>query len=182
MTYLPSTVKGQFFKLYMILDVYSRKIVGWEVHHEELGIHASVLIGKACMREQVARDTLVLHADNGGPMKAATMLATLQSLHVTPSFSRPRVSDDNPYSEALFRTLKYAPSYASRPFTDITCARSWVAGFVDWYNSEHRHSGIRFVTPHERHERKRPPTSPIQAASSPLGYRVLPNGSPRCLQ
>ncbi|WP_425611719.1 IS3 family transposase [Xanthomonas cucurbitae] len=153
-TYLPSTVKGQFFKLYMILDVYSRKIVGWEVHHEELAIHASVLIGKACMREQVARDTLVLHADNGGPMKAATMLATLQSLHVTPSFSRPRVSDDNPYSEALFRTLKYAPAYPSRPFTDITCARSWVAGFVDWYNNEHRHSGIRFVTPHERHERR----------------------------
>lgn len=136
----------------MIMDVYSRKIVGWEVHHDELASHASVLMGKACLRERVAKDTLVLHADNGGPMKAATMRATLQSLNVIASFSRPRVSDDNPYSEALFRTLKYTPAYPSKPFADITPARIWGARFVSWYNTEHRHSGIRFVTLRQRHE------------------------------
>lgn len=150
-TYLPTAIKGQFHRLYMAVDIYSRKIVGWEVHYEELADHAADLITRACRREQVARHTLVLHADNGGPMKGATMLATLQRLGVVPSFSRPSVSDDNPYSEALFRTLKYAPAYPAEPFADITAARTWVAHFVAWYNEQHRHSAIRFVTPAERH-------------------------------
>lgn len=150
-SYLPSTVRGQFLRLYLVLDVYSRAIVGWEVHENECASHAAVLISKACLRHQVARHQLVLHSDNGSPMKGATMLATLQKLGVVPSFSRPSVSDDNPYSEALFRTLKYGPSYPSKPFADIAAARQWVQDFVHWYNQEHRHSGIRFVTPAQRH-------------------------------
>jgi len=150
-TYLPSSIKGQFYRLYMILDIYSRKIVGWEVHHDELAVHAAELVKRTCARERVMRNQLVLHADNGGPMKGATMLAMLQSLGVAASFSRPSVSDDNAFSEALFRTLKYTPHYPTKPFDDIAAARDWVQRFVGWYNTEHRHSGIRFVTPAQRH-------------------------------
>ena len=150
-TYLPSSIKGQFWRLYMIVDIYSRAIVGWEVHHEELASHAATLISRACLRHGVRRHQLVLHADNGSPMKGATMLSTLQQLGVLPSFSRPSVSDDNPYSEALFRTLKYTPAYPDKPFATLDDARQWVQRFVHWYNEEHRHSAIKFVTPMQRH-------------------------------
>ena len=150
-TFLASSLRGAFYRLYLVLDVFSRKIVGWEVHENESADHASVLIRKACLVEGIREDGLVLHADNGGPMKGATMLATLQKLGVVPSFSRPSVSDDNPYSESLFRTLKYAPTYPSKPFESIEAARKWVHEFVQWYNNEHRHSAIRYVTPNQRH-------------------------------
>lgn len=150
-TYLPSAIRGQFHRLYLIVDIYSRYIVGWEIHPDELASHAGELVTKACLRERVPRDQLVLHADNGGPMKGATMLATLQKLGVAASFSRPSVSNDNPYSEALFRTLKYTPAYPAQPFETIEQARAWVQRFVTWYNTEHRHSAIHFVTPQQRH-------------------------------
>jgi transposase InsO family protein len=153
-TYLAAAIKGTFYRLYLVMDIYSRKIVGWEVHEEETAAHASVLIRKACLGEGITESGLVLHSDNGSPMKGATMLATLQQLGVMPSFSRPSVSDDNPYSESLFRTLKYTPEYPSRPFASLEQAREWVHAFVRWYNDEHRHSGIRFVTPSERHSGK----------------------------
>lgn len=151
-TFLPTCIKGEFYRLYMVVDVYSRKIVGWEVHLEEASVHASRLIQKACMANGITQDGLVLHSDNGSPMKGATMLATLQRLGVVPSFSRPSVSDDNPYSESLFRTLKYCPGYPNKPFETIDQARQWVLAFVTWYNNEHRHSGIQFVTPAQRHD------------------------------
>lgn len=151
-TYLPTAVRGEFYRLYMVMDIYSRMIVGWEVHREEWAAHASELIHKACLRHHIIRDQLVLHADNGGPMKGATMLATLQKLGVVPSFSRPSVSNDNPYSESLFKTLKYTPAYPDKPFESLEEARAWVQRFVAWYNREHRHSAIRFVTPEQRHE------------------------------
>jgi len=150
-TFLASTIRGAFFRLYLILDIFSRKIVAWEVHENESADHASVLIRRACLAEGIYQDGLVLHADNGGPMKGATMLATLQKLGVVPSFSRPSVSDDNPYSESLFRTLKYTPVFPTKPFESIEAARKWVHAFVKWYNTEHRHSAIRYVTPHQRH-------------------------------
>lgn len=150
-TYLKSATKGMFFYLYLIIDIWSRKIVGWEVHEREDSHYASVLIRTAAMAEEVEPDTLILHSDNGGPMKGATMLATLQRLGIMPSFSRPHVSDDNPYSESLFRTLKYRPEYPDRPFESIEEARDWVKEFVHWYNHEHCHSSIRFVTPAQRH-------------------------------
>lgn len=150
-TYLPTTVKGVFFYLYLVLDVFSRKVVGWQIHHEELSSLASDLMTDICLREKIKRDQVTLHSDNGSPMKGATMLATLQELGVIPSFSRPSVSNDNPYSESIFRTLKYRPDYPEKPFVDIAVARTWVTGFVRWYNDDHCHSGISYVTPAQRH-------------------------------
>jgi putative transposase len=150
-TYLPAGVRGTFWYLYAIIDVWSRKLVGWDVHEVQSDDLAAALVADACMREGVARDQLVLHADNGAAMKGKTMLVKLEQLGVLPSFSRPRVSDDNPFPEALFRTLKYRPGYPERPFTTVEDARAWVCGFVAWYNDDHQHSGIRFVTPSQRH-------------------------------
>ncbi len=150
-TYLKTDVKGIFLYLYMIMDVWSRKIVAAKVFEEECMEHSSILFAQACMRHGVEEDQLVLHSDNGSPMKGSTMLATLHTLGVIPSFSRPRVSNDNPFSESLFRTMKYRPEYPSKPFSSIEGAQLWVDGFVDWYNSEHLHSSIRFVTPDDRH-------------------------------
>jgi putative transposase len=150
-TYLPSVVRGKFFYCYTIIDLFSRKIVGRAVHDSESAMHAAVLIAVACAMEGVQRDQLTVHSDNGHPMKGATMLATLQKLGVVPSFSRPGVSDDNPYVESLFRTMKYRPEYPSRSFASLQDAEAWVNRFVLWYNDEHRHSSIGFVTPGQRH-------------------------------
>ena len=150
-TYLATTVKGIFFYLYLIMDVFSRKIVGWEVYENESADQASRVFRKTYLREGIAGDDLVLHSDNGSPMKGATMLATLQRLGVMPSFSRPSVSDDNPYSESLFKTLKYHPGFPNKPFDDLEEARIWVAEFQHWYNEVHRHSALKFVTPGQRH-------------------------------
>jgi transposase InsO family protein len=150
-TYLATTVKGMFFYLYLIMDVFSRKIVGWEVFERECAEHAAAVFHKAHLREGVGADDLVLHSDNGAPMKGATMLATLQRLGVVPSFSRPSVSNDNPFSEALFKTLKYQPDFPARPFDSLATARQWVCGFAHWYNEEHHHSALKFVTPAQRH-------------------------------
>jgi transposase InsO family protein len=150
-TYVKSPINGQFYYLYLVVDVWSRKIVGAAVHDTELAEHASRLITEAARAYAVERASLVLHSDNGGPMKGSTMLATLQRLGIVPSFSRPRVSDDNAYSESLFRTLKYRPEYPRRGFASLAAARDWVDGFVHWYNELHLHSAIRFVTPADRH-------------------------------
>jgi putative transposase len=150
-TYMGTTVKGLFFYLYLIMDVFSRKIVGWEVYAEESADHAAKTLRKAYLREGIAGRLLVLHSDNGSPMKGATMLGTMQNLGVMPSFSRPSVSNDNPYSESLFKTLKYHPGLPEKPFDTLDEARLWVAGFQQWYNEEHQHSAIKFVTPGQRH-------------------------------
>ncbi len=150
-TYLKSSVKGKFYYLYLVVDIFSRMIVGWAIHEEESAELAGNLIVEACLKYGVDPNTLILHSDNGGPMKGATMLATLQWLGIVPSFSRPSVKDDNAFSEALFRTLKYRPEYPSAPFESLEEAQSWVTGFVQWYNFEHCHSGIRFLTPASRH-------------------------------
>lgn len=150
-TYLPTDIKGFFFYLYLILDIYSRKIVGWQVHESECSDLAANLMVDVCHWEGIEPGQVVLHSDNGSPMKGASMLATLQQLGVIPSFSRPSVSNDNPYSEALFKTLKYRPEYPSLPFKTLADAREWIADFVCWYNHEHLHSAIKFVTPAQRH-------------------------------
>ena len=150
-TYLASIIRGSFYRLYLVLDIFSRKIVGWEVHENELAEHASLMIRKACLAEGIHQAGLVLHADNGGPDERRDNAGDATKPGVVPSFSRPSVSDDNPYSESLFRTLKYTPAYPSKPFKNIEAARQWVHGFVQWYNDEHRHSAIRYVTPSQRH-------------------------------
>lgn len=150
-TYLQTSVKGLFFYLYMVVDVWSRKIISAQMFAEESMEHSAMLIARACMLHGVQPKKLVLHADNGGPMKGATMLATLHKLGVVPSFSRPSVSNDNPYSESLFRTMKYRPEYPLKPFENLDQAQAWVDGFVFWYNTQHLHSAIRYVTPDDRH-------------------------------
>lgn len=150
-SYLPSTITGQFFYLYLVEDLYSRYGVAWEVHGSESGEHAAQLLEKAVWREQLHGKKPVLHSDNGSPMKSLTLRAKLESLGVTTSFSRPRVSDDNAYVEAFFRTLKYGPTWPAKGFANLEDARAWVQQFMHWYNHEHQHSKIRFVTPAQRH-------------------------------
>ena len=150
-TYLPTLIHGLYFYLYLFIDVFSRKIVAAQVFEEENGAHANEMLKDLCRREKIALGQIVLHSDNGSPMKGSTMLATMITLGVMASLSRPAVSNDNPYSESLFKTLKYRPAYPLHPFADIAAARSWVSTLVQWYNHEHRHSAIRFVTPGQRH-------------------------------
>jgi transposase InsO family protein len=140
-----------FFYLYLIVDIFSRKIVGWEVHDCESSDLAAVLIRQTVLAEGCLMRPLVLHADNGSPMKGATMKVTMEKLGITASYSRPRVSNDNPFSEALFRTCKYRPEWPSKGFAAKADAQAWVQSFADWYNNEHLHSAIRFVTPSARH-------------------------------
>lgn len=153
-TWLPGPAKGLFYYLYLILDLYSRKIVGWEIWEEESAEYASQLIRRAVLSEQcvVRKNPLVLHSDNGSPMKGSTLLETLYGLGITPSRSRPRVSNDNPYAESVFRTCKYRPEYPAKGFGDRDEARKWALHFVRWYNTEHRHSGLNFLTPNQRHQ------------------------------
>ncbi len=151
---MPSIIRGQFFYLYMVMDLYSRKAVACQVYEYESGDLASDLIADACLREKISKHQITLHSDNGSPMKSATMLAKLQSLGIMPSFSRPSISNDNPFSESLFRTFKYRPEYPEKPFKNLSEAREWADRFVQWYNNKHLHSGIRFVTPVDRHTGK----------------------------
>lgn len=174
-TYLRASVRGTFYYLYLMLDIWSRKVVGWEVHEEESMDLASELAVKASAAEGVKRDALVLHSDNGGPMKGATMLATLQRLGIAASFSRPRVSDDNAICEAIFRTLKYRPGFPRKHFASLEDARRWVADFVAWYNGEHLHSGLRYVTPNDRHEGR----DKAILAQRELVYRAAKKRTPR---
>ena len=150
-TWLNAVIKGQYYKLYLIIDMFSRLIVGHEVWEEEKAEHAEYLIRKATLSQKIAGKPLVLHSDNGSPMKAATFQVTLEKLGVQSSYSRPRVSNDNPYSEALFKTMKYRPKYPFKGFESLEEARKWVEKFVDWYNKTHLHSGINFITPYQRH-------------------------------
>ena len=153
MTYLPATVVGRWFHLYLILDLYSRKVVGWEVHANDSSDHAVHLVRRTALAEGIAALAVkpVLHGDNGSTLKATTVLAMLEWLGVKPSYSRPRVSDDNAYAESLFRTAKYRPEFPVKGFATLEAARQWGAAFVHWYNVDHKHSGIRYVSPQQRH-------------------------------
>ena len=153
MSYLPANVMGRWFHLYLILDIYSRKIVGAEVHDSDDSGHAVHLVRRTALAEGIATMATkpVLHGDNGSTLKATTVLAMLQWLGVKPSYSRPRVSDDNAYAESLFRTAKYRPEFPAKGFASLDEARAWAAHFVHWYNVDHRHSGIRYVSPAQRH-------------------------------
>jgi len=159
---------GMFFHLYLVLDIWSLEITGWEVHDRENGDLAALVIERAVWAEGCVTSPLTLHADNGSPMKAATLCVTLERLGVAASYSRPRVSNDNPFSEALFCTCKYVPSWPERGFDSLEAARAWVADFVRWYNGEHRHSAIRFVTP----------TSAIASRTAPSCTSAMPSIRP----
>jgi len=150
-TYCASQVRGQYFYLYMFMDIYSRKLVGYEVYEEENGAYAAAVLQRALLSEQCFNKPVVLHSDNGAPMKSQTLKIKLEELGVLPSYSRPRVSNDNAYAESVFRTLKYRPQWPSSGFKDMAAVRHWVERFVHWYNHEHKHSKIRFVTPQQCH-------------------------------
>lgn len=154
MTYLPTEIAGRWFYLYLILDAFSRKIVGFEVHDTDDSLHATHLVKRTALAEGVhaMADKPVLHGDNGATFKATTVLAMLHWLGIKPSYSRPRVSDDNPFVESLFRTAKYRPEFPSKGFTDLEAARVWASRFAHWYNHAHLHSGIRYVSPADRHD------------------------------
>jgi transposase InsO family protein len=153
LTFLASKVVGQWFYLYLILDVYSRKIVGFEVHETDSSDHAVDLLRRTTLAEGIhtLANKPVLHGDNGATLKATTVLAMIHWLGLKSSYSRPRVSDDNAFVEALFRTAKYRPQYPATGFASLQDARDWASRFVAWYNHEHRHSAIRYVSPAERH-------------------------------
>lgn len=152
-TWLPGPAKGIYFYLYLILDLFSRKVIAWEIWPEESAENASILVRRGVLSEQcvLSGQPLVLHSDNGSPMKGASLLETLYALGITPSKSRPRVSNDNPYVESIFRTCKYRPEYPYKGFATLSEAREWVQKFAKWYNFEHRHSGLNYVTPNQRH-------------------------------
>lgn len=151
-TDLPATTRGVFYYLYLFMDIFSRKIVGWQIYDSESSEQASEVLKDLCHREGIDKDQVILHSDNGAAMKGATLLATLQTLGIMPSLSRPSVSNDNPYSESLFKTLKYRPCYPLNRFESLSKARHWAQQLVSWYNHDHRHSALGFVTPAQRHE------------------------------
>lgn len=152
-TWLPSRVVGMWYYLYVILDLYSRKIVGYEVHEVESADHAAALVRRTAVAERIDESLTkpVLHGDNGAVLKATTVLAMLRWLGISPSYSRPRVSNDNAFAESLFRTIKYHTGYPAKGFESLEHCKEWANRLVGWYNLKHRHSGLRFVTPEQRH-------------------------------
>ena len=154
-TKLRGPVKGVLYYLYTILDIFSRKVVAWTIAERESASVAEQLIRCAIEREGVERDQLTLHADRGGPMIAGDIAELLTGLGVSKSHSRPRVSNDNPYSEAQFKTLKYRPDYPAR-FESIDAARDWCRDFFTWYNHTHYHSGIAYLRPADLHAGRHP--------------------------
>jgi putative transposase len=149
-TKLRGPVKWSYFYLYVLLDIYSRYAVGWLIAERESAALAEFLVAESCRKQGVAADQLTLHADNGGPMRAKSLALLLSDLGVSASPSRPHTSDDNPFSEAQFKTLKYRPDYPDR-FGSLADARAWTRPFFAWYNEEHYHSGLNLLTPASVH-------------------------------
>jgi len=150
-TYLKGPVPGRFLYLYLVMDVFSRRIMGWRLHSEESAARACAFIRQVCRESRVNPSGLILHSDNGRPMRASAMRVTLRRLGVRSSFSRPRVSNDNTFVESLFHTLKGRPDFPERHFASRHAARAWVARFASWYNQEHLHGGLGYVTPDDRY-------------------------------
>ena len=150
-TWMETNVKGKYYKLYTIIDIFSRKIVGWEIWEEENGELAAELMERTVFKEKILNKPLVLHYDNGAPMKSFTFKAKLEKIGVKSSYSRPRVSNDNPYSEAHFKKMKYRYNYPVDGFNSLEDARVWVLEFVTWYNKKHYYSGINYLTPESLH-------------------------------
>ncbi len=149
-TKLKGPEKWNYFHLYVIMDIFSRKTVGWMVADHESATLASKLIDETCQREGISRDQLTLHADRGPSMRSKTVAFLLADMGITKTHSRPYTSNDNPYSESQFRTLKYRPDFPKR-FGSIQDARAFCRSFFDWYNNEHHHRGIGLLTPHQLH-------------------------------
>lgn len=154
-TKLPGPAKWTHFHLYVILDVFSRYVVGWMVAERESSVLAEQLISQTCERQGIVPGTLTLHADRGSSMRSKPVALLLSDLGVTKTHSRPYTSDDNPYSEAQFKTLKYRPGFPQR-FGSVEHARQWAAELVRWYNTEHHHSALGLMTPQAMHDGRAP--------------------------
>ena len=149
-TKLKGPAKWTYFYLYVILDIFSRYVVGWMVAHREQDALAKRLIEETCQKQHIHRGQLIIHADRGSSMKSKAVAHLLSDLGITKTHSRPHVSNDNPYSESQFKTLKYCPAFPVR-FGSIQDSRSFCQGFFPWYNKEHCHSGIGLMTPESVH-------------------------------
>ena len=154
-TKLKGPAAWTYYYLYVILDVYSRCIVGWMVMESENASLAEELIAESCAKQGIEPEQLTLHADRGSAMTSKTVAQLLADLGVTKTHARPHVSNDNPYSEAQFKTMKYRPGFPEQ-FGSLMDARSWMRQFVAWYNHDHRHSGLVLLTPASVHEGKAP--------------------------
>jgi putative transposase len=180
-TALRGPTKGVKYFLYTILDIFSRKVVGWALHESESETHSRRLIRETCKRNGIDPKTLTIHADRGGPMIAGSVAELLNELGVTKSHSRPRVSNDNPFIEAHFKTLKYRPDYPAR-FDSIKQARVWCRKFFSWYNEVHYHSGIGYLRPADLHDgnhaviiERRQATLNAAAAAHPERFNKQPH-------
>jgi putative transposase len=149
-TKLLGPVKWSYFYLYVLLDIFSRYVVGWLVADRESTSLAKVLLGESCQKQRIVPGQLVVHADRGSSMKSEGVALLLANLGVTKTHSRPHVSDDNPFSEAQFKTLKYRPDFPYR-FGCGEDAKAFCRGFFTWYNHEHHHSGLGLLTPYAVH-------------------------------
>lgn len=172
-TRLRGALKWQFFYLYVLMDIFSRYVVGWLVAGAENAGLAHALIDETCQKHGIARDSLTLHSDRGSPMRAKTTAELLVDLGVAASFSRPRVSNDNPFSEAQFKTFKYRPEFPEC-FEGVEHARAHSREFFPWYNNEHYHSGIGFMTPAAIHFGTAPALWQQRAAVLQAAYRAHP--------
>lgn len=173
-TKLKGPAKWTCFHLYVILDIFSRCVVGWLLAPRESAELAEQLIADTVVRHGVAPGTLTLHADRGASMRSKPVAALLVDLEVTKSHSRPHVSDDNPYSESQFKTLKYRPDFPER-FDSIEHARAHCQTFFAWYNTEHRHCGIGYMTPHSVHHGLAPALQATRQATLDAAFHVHPN-------
>jgi putative transposase len=172
-----SKLKGpatwSWFSLYVILDVFSRYVVGWTVQQRESGPIAEALIAQAVEQQRIAPDQLTVHADRGAPMRSKPVAFLLAELGITKTHSRPYTSTDNPYSEAHFKTLKYRPGFPAR-FDSIEHARAFCRAFMGWYNHQHRHSGIGLMTPAAVHYGQAPQLQAARARVLDTAYRAHP--------
>jgi putative transposase len=180
-TKLKGPVKWSYYYLYVILDIFSRYVVGWMVATQESSRLAEVLIAQSCSKQAIEPGDLTLHADRGSSMSSKALALLLADLGVTKSHSRPHVCDDNPYSESQFKTLKYRPEFPAR-FGTIQQARDFCRDFFDWYNRDHRHSGIGLHTPADVHyltaiTTRRDRSQTLEAAHALFPER-FPNGKP----
>jgi putative transposase len=177
-TKLLGPAKWTYFYLYVILDIFSRYVVGWMVASQQSAVLAQRLIEETCARQRIAQGQLTVHADRGGPMIAKPMALLLADLGVTKTHSRPHVSNDNPYSESQFKTLKYRPDFPEQ-FGGPEDARAFCRRFFPWYNTEHRHSGIGLLTPHDVHYGLAPARVAQRGATLTAAYAAHPKRFPK---
>lgn len=172
-TWLRGPVKGRYYYLYVLLDIYSRCVVGWTLARRENAEIAMRLVRETCRKQNIQPDQLTIHADRGAVPTAADLADLYRALGIERSHSRPHVSDDNPYSEAHFKTLKYAPDYPDR-FASYDDAHAYCVRFMDFYIHEHRHSGIAFMTPADVHYGRTDAVLAARAATLDAAYAAHP--------